>query len=326
MAKVSVIIPVFNMELYLEQCLNSCQNSTLKDLEFICINDGSTDNSLAILQKYAANDSRFKIYSQPNQGQGIARNNALKLVTGEYIAFVDPDDWVETTLFEKAYQCAKLHQADVVQFNYVEYRENKKKFKPISLEKKFKKEYCCNLKKAGKYTPSNIPYGLFYNLYNQVWNRLYKTDFIRQHNIHFSTTRNGEDHLFTIGVFVSTPVVYYLRDYLYTYRVRMGSSCHQWSEKDIDYTFDNIKQIQNYLVQHNLLKQYQTAFEDYCIQNLYWVKISLLSQAIPAYEKQVASFLAPHQFAKYQQLCQGPSSSRKHYWNKILQYFKLFSK
>ena len=92
MPKVSVIIPVYNVEKYLKQCLDSVVNQTLKDIEIICVNDGSTDNSLEILEEYAQKDNRIIIISQENQGQSVARNIALEKATGEYVGFVDSDD------------------------------------------------------------------------------------------------------------------------------------------------------------------------------------------------------------------------------------------
>ena len=95
MVKISIIIPVYNVENYLRVCLNSIVNQSLSDIEIICVNDGSVDNSLDILKEYAAKDNRFVIINQENCGQGIARNKALDIAKGKYIAFVDPDDWIE---------------------------------------------------------------------------------------------------------------------------------------------------------------------------------------------------------------------------------------
>ena len=118
MPKFSVILPVYNVEKYLRECLESLVNQTLKDIEFICVNDGSTDSSLDILNEYAKKDSRFVIINQHNQGQGVARNNALAVAKGEYVAFVDPDDWVETNMFEELYLKFKETNVDVIQFNF----------------------------------------------------------------------------------------------------------------------------------------------------------------------------------------------------------------
>ena len=323
MQKVSVIIPVFNVASYLRQCLDSCVASTLKDVEFICINDGSTDQSLSILEEYSKKDGRFIILSQENTGQGIARNKALQIAKGEYIAFVDPDDWIHPELLQKAYTFAVTHQANVVQFNYTEYREHAKKYKKIDCTKKFKKLYHYNLRKAGKYNSQNIAKGLFYNLYNQVWNRIYKRDFLLNHHIQFATTRNGEDHLFTIGVLSSGTDIYYLDEYLYMYRVRLGSACHTWGEQDITYTFENIKQIAAYLKTYNLYTQYESSFRDYCVHVLCWARLRLKPEQISPYETLVAGFLSKAEFHEYQNLCQCEMDRPTHRHFTILKKFIL---
>ena len=95
MPKVSVIIPVYNAEKYLRQCLDSVVNQTLREIEIICVDDGSTDGSLAILQEYAANDARIKVLTQKNQYAGVARNNGMAAAQGKYFAFLDADDYYD---------------------------------------------------------------------------------------------------------------------------------------------------------------------------------------------------------------------------------------
>ena len=97
--KISVIMPIYNQEKYLEKAILSCENQTLKDIEIICVNDGSTDNSYRILTDYAKKDKRIKIINQSNQGTGRARNNGLKIAKGEYVAFLDPDDYIEPKMY-----------------------------------------------------------------------------------------------------------------------------------------------------------------------------------------------------------------------------------
>lgn len=105
--KISVIVPVFNAEKYLKMCLNSLVSQTLKNIEIICIDDGSTDNSLAILDKFKSKDNRIKIIKQKNYGVSMARNNGISEAQGEYIGFVDADDWVDKDFFEKLYNAAQ---------------------------------------------------------------------------------------------------------------------------------------------------------------------------------------------------------------------------
>ena len=114
MAKVSIIVPVYNVEKYLRKCLDSLINQTLKDIEIICINDGSTDKSLEILEEYKNRDSRIILLNQENSGQSIARNNGIKKATGEYIGFVDPDDWVENNMIKCLIDEIKSEKVDLV--------------------------------------------------------------------------------------------------------------------------------------------------------------------------------------------------------------------
>ena len=101
MIKVSIIVPTYNGEKYIRTCLDSLINQTLKEIEIICVNDSSPDNSLDVLEKYALNDQRVRIINQPNSGPGIARNNGIAEAKGKYIGFVDPDDWADLDMFEK---------------------------------------------------------------------------------------------------------------------------------------------------------------------------------------------------------------------------------
>ena len=114
MPKISVIIPVYNVEKYLSQCLDSILNQTFKDFECICVNDGSTDKSLAILQEYVNKDDRIKIINQENKGLSGARNSALKIVNGKYITFIDSDDFVTIDYLEKLINIAEKEDSDIV--------------------------------------------------------------------------------------------------------------------------------------------------------------------------------------------------------------------
>ena len=113
MAKVSVIIPVYNAEKYLKRCLDSIVNQTFKDIEILCINDGSTDNSLNILNEYAKNDSRIRIINQDNQGVSITRNNGIKAATSKYISFVDSDDYISLDFLEYLIYYIEKYNADI---------------------------------------------------------------------------------------------------------------------------------------------------------------------------------------------------------------------
>ena len=136
--KFSIIIPVYNVEKYIDKCLQSITNQTFKDFEVVCINDESKDASLSILEEYARKDKRFKIFSQKNQGQGIARNNGIKIASGKYIVFVDPDDWIEENMLEILSKKFEKEQADIIQFDFKQINEYSQKEKIFSLKNKYR--------------------------------------------------------------------------------------------------------------------------------------------------------------------------------------------
>ena len=127
---VSVVVPVYNTELYLNQCVDSLLAQTLKNVEFIFVDDGSTDRSVEILKEYQQKDPRITILQQKNQFAGVARNNGMKAATGKYIIFVDSDDFFEPTMLEEAFNCAEANQAEIVAFDFYRYNNVTKESRP----------------------------------------------------------------------------------------------------------------------------------------------------------------------------------------------------
>ena len=121
MVKVSVIIPVYNVENYLEECMESIVNQTLTDIEIICINDGSSDNSLTILNKYAEKDNRITVHSQTNKGHAIATNRGMDLANGDFLFFMDSDDILDLKALELTYNAAIEKDVDFVLFKSLNY-------------------------------------------------------------------------------------------------------------------------------------------------------------------------------------------------------------
>lgn len=122
--KVSVILPVYNGEKYLKQCLDSICSQTLKEIEILCVDDGSTDHTAEILADYAKKDERIRVIHQANAGAGAARNNGLRQASGEYLSFLDADDFFEPDMLERAYAKAKEEDAQIVVFASDQYRED----------------------------------------------------------------------------------------------------------------------------------------------------------------------------------------------------------
>ncbi len=191
MAKVSVIVPFYNTEKYIEKCLKSLTTQTLSDIEIICINDGSKDNSVDIVKQYARNDKRIKLIEQENLKQGAARNNGTKIAAGEYIGFVDSDDWVDLDYFEKLYEAATKNNSDIALATNVRIGNGKTKKRlniteekiAVSLQEKFD---ICHLAKNPCPT-----------------NKIYRATLLKENNIKWPEGCFCEDKLFV------TQAVYY---------------------------------------------------------------------------------------------------------------------
>lgn len=240
MTKVSIIVPVYNVEKYLRKCLNSLINQTLKEIEIICINDGSTDKSLEILEEYKNRDSRIILLNQENSGQSIARNNGIKKATGEYLGFVDPDDWVDLDYYEKLYNAASTNNTDIAVGGIVRVTG-------------FKKKKFLNFKKETITDNTNLKFELCdVPEKSYVWNKIYKTEKLKEIGLEFEKGIFYEDCIFTpqalfyLGKIVTVPNIYY-------YYLRRGNSTvKQRSEKA---NTDNVyahKKANDFIKEHNI--------------------------------------------------------------------------
>ena len=281
--KVSVILPVYNVAPYLKDCLNSLINQTLIDIEFICINDGSTDNSLEILNEYAAKDNRFVVVSQENQGQGVARNEGVELAKGEYIQFIDPDDWIELNMLETLYIFAKDHHSQVVKFNYTDYNDYSGKYKQQDFIKQIQEEYDYDLRKTPYYTWRILKKDCLSGLDLHVWAHFYQTEFIKSNKIRFAPSKHGEDHLFADGAIVLANKIDYLNKYLYFYRIRTGSAVH--IKSDINFcVFDNIRLLKEFLIENNLFNELEDEWISYAKKVVSWHYNQIPDESIKRFE------------------------------------------
>lgn len=194
MPKISVIVPVYNVEKFLRRCLDSIVKQSLTDIEIICVNDGSADGSLEILQEYRRHDPRVIVVSQENQGLSAARNTAMAMASGEYIGFVDSDDWIDPDFYEKLYEAAKKYDADVASASIVRmYKSGRKRPKILIRSEQVITSVNQKFKATG--TPR----------FSYVWNKIYRRTALRGRGICFKTGVYFEDVGFTIRT------LYYLR-------------------------------------------------------------------------------------------------------------------
>lgn len=298
MVKVSVIIPVYNVEPYLRECLNSVINQTLKNIEIICIDDSSTDNSLEILQEYAAKDQRFKIITQQNQGQGIARNKGIDLAQGEYIQFIDPDDWVETDMLEKLYSFANKKSANVVRFNHSVYNNYSGKLKKSDFAKQVKNNFNYDLTQTPYYNWRELKSGCLTDLGLWTWTYFYNANFIKDNDIRFAPGKHSEDHLFANGAILLAPQVDFLNEYLYFYRIRPGSACNTQSDNHFC-IFGNIELLRQFIIDHSLYDELKDEFQRYSQTVLGWHWRSIPKKSLRRYKVLCRKYFTRKEFKKF---------------------------
>jgi len=303
--KVSVIIPVYNVAPYIRKCLDSLVNQTMSELEFICINDSSTDDSLEILNEYAAKDCRFVIITQENKGQGVARNNGIKIAKGEYIAFVDPDDWIELDAFEILYNEAKKTGVEVVHFDYYTFNDAKNKFKAYHCTKNFKKLSSKPVKDCGYYCWKDFSkQNRLSNINFVIWNKLYNREFILKNNIKFAPNKHAEDHIFSIASTILADKILYLKKCFYYYRVRIGSSVNKASDDNFC-IFENLKILKQFLVEHNLFKDLEKDYKGYAISVLSWHFTCIPEHSIQKYLNQCRELLSAKEYKVFMKAIKG---------------------
>lgn len=225
--EVSIIIPVYNAGKYLRECLDSVVNQTLKEIEIICVDDGSTDSSPQILREYAANDSRIKILQQQNRFAGTARNNGMAIARGKYLSFLDADDIFDKSMLKKAFSRAEKYSAEIVLWGGCTFAE--------TLEKKERSKGILDfslLPKSKVFSPAEIADRLFQIGWGTPWNKLFLRSFVEKNALEFSETRTSNDIYFVFAAMSVAEKIAYLKKYPVFYRrTGKGESLQESFEK-----------------------------------------------------------------------------------------------
>ena len=206
--KVSIVIPVYNVEKYIRQCLESVINQTLKDIEIIIVNDGTKDSSMKIAEEYLP-DKRIKIINKENGGLSSARNAGMREAQGKYICFIDSDDFIDSSMMEELYNKIEKTNSDVVESGILLYDN-----KTHKVEERKNKKY--NFVEKGSY--------LWGKYTTEVWNKIYKKEFLLKNNIFFEEGMIHEDDLFTIRILFSTNKICHIQKSFYYYRINREES------------------------------------------------------------------------------------------------------
>lgn len=248
--KLSVIVPVYNVEEYIEECIESILNQTLKEIEIIIVNDGSTDKSMNIVNKFI--DSRIKIVTKQNGGLSSARNAGLKVATGQYIAFIDSDDFLQNhSAYEDMYNIAIKSNVDIVAGNAIWYFGEDNMYAMERNKKLFNKE----VMSINEFLINSIESN---RIYAPVWLNIYNREMLIKNDLFFKEGILHEDEHFTPRVMLSTDKIAIYQKEFYVYRQREGSIMNSGkslkSFQDINSTCIELEEIFNKL-ENNQLKE-----------------------------------------------------------------------
>lgn len=262
---ISIVVPVYNVAPYLPQCLDSLVNQTYRDIEIICVNDGSTDESAKILDEYAIRDNRVHVIHQQNRGLSGARNTALEKVQGEWIMFVDSDDWIDVTCCQKVLDCANKNNVDVVLWGY------RKSYKDYSVDKKLFETDRFFFESEIKILRQQMIAPIGEDLKNiermdglgTLWGKLYKRELMAAKRlVDINEIGSAEDVLFNIDVFGWVQSAYYINECLYNYRKEDQSYTKRYRPMLVQQwgcLFDRVNQI---IARENLSENFTEALNN----------------------------------------------------------------
>lgn len=266
--QISVIIPVYNTSNYLEECLNSIVNQSFSDLEIICVNDGSKDNSLEILEKFAINDNRIKIvnFDSPSGSAGRPRNVGLKKATGKYVMFLDSDDYFDLTMLEKLHNQAVKVKADLVMCdNYKVFSENNE---ISTLNSELDYEFIPNLE---VFSYRDIPNKIFQISNAAIWHKLILRDLIIKNDLEFQLECPILDDIFFVNVLlVLAERISIINDRLVYYRMERDGAQTTKIEKHKESIIKSFDKLTKYLIVKNIYDDVKGSLQNWTISSMQW--------------------------------------------------------
>ena len=265
MISVSVIIPVYNAAKCLEQCIRSVMNQTLRGIEIICVDDGSSDASLEILRRLAQEDARIRVLEQPNQGAGAARNRGLSIAEGEYLSFLDADDFFEPDMLEKAYGQAVRDRAQVTVFGADFYDDKRGVFVP------------CGYAVRDELLPAKRPFAgtdvegnLFRTMVGWAWDKLFETAYIRDMGLRFQEQRTSNDLFFVYSALACAQRITTRDQVLAHQRRHMSGRLSVTREKSWMCFYHALLALREQLISSGVYAHYERSFVNYALHFSLW--------------------------------------------------------
>ena len=272
MAAVTVILPVYNTAEYLRQCMDSIVTQTLEDLEIICVDDGSTDRSAEILLEYAQRDKRVSVIGQTNRGAGAARNTGLARATGEYLIFLDSDDWFEGAYLELALRKARETSADVTVCGAVEF--------DTATGRELPSDWMldgCGMPADG-FSPKDEAEHIFRFTHGWPWDKLYRTAYVKAKRLVFPEFRNSEDLVFVYESLALADTVAIFPQRMVHHRTRRSGSVSDGRSGDIEAPYQALLLLRERLREEKLYAIFAPAFLRWALGFLVW-HVGYLSDA-----------------------------------------------
>ena len=261
----SVILPVYNVEKYLENCLESIVGQSYDDTEIICVNDGSSDGSENIIKSFATKDDRVKLINQQNLGAAAARNTGLDSAKGEYVIILDSDDFIEKYALGKMYKKAKESDLDIL-IAY-SYDLDDKTGERILPKYHLKSQY---LPAKEVFNYKDIPDYIFNFSVGWAWDKLYKRSFIEKHGLRFPNLQNTEDAYFVFMSLVLAEKMSVINEALITHRVNNENQLSQSRERGLLCFSDAITEIKAELERRNLYKEVKKSYTNWVMEHTVW--------------------------------------------------------
>ncbi len=269
MPEVSVIIPVYNQEDFISQCIKSICSQTFGDIEILCIDDGSDDATPVILAALAQQDKRIKLYRQENQGPAIARNSGLRMATGKFFYFLDADDFIEPQLIERCIEHIAETKADIVVFGYRSF--DNRTGVSCSVNRELRSSYSSHR----VFTYEDNPDYLFKTFENYVWNKFFDASFIKTNNFQFEEISLTEDLMFTCPALIKAKRLTYLDEELVFHRIGLDTNLMSRKDEHPDDFIQAFITLKEFLQEEDVYRSLLVAYRYWALSGIQYNLISM---------------------------------------------------